>query len=107
MTEPIGTAALRSAADRVITLWGECCSNAMRRIADMEYRKAANPEAVRALCDEIDRLRELLAEFVDDETCDFDHHGNCQTHMSVGAVGGVCANEVANRLLGNTEGSTE
>jgi hypothetical protein len=29
---------------------------------------------------EVEQLRALLAEFVDDEPCEFDHHGGCQTH---------------------------
>ena len=29
---------------------------------------------------EIERLRGLLGEIVDDEDCQYDHHGYCQTH---------------------------
>lgn len=33
-----------------------------------------------ALRDQLGTARELLAEFVDDEECVYDHHGYCQTH---------------------------
>lgn len=39
----------------------------------------------------------VLAHFVDDEPCQFDHHGACQAH---GVSGPPCRNAMARQLLG-------
>lgn len=43
---------------------------------------------------------ELLAEYVDDDECRYDHHGHCQTHGSTDARLG-CHNSRALDLLGH------
>jgi len=49
-----------------------------------------------------DEFREALANLVDDDPCaDYDHHGDCQTHMA--SIRGVCAHARAKKLLGRTE----
>lgn len=42
-------------------------------------------------------LRALLTAYVDDETCHYDHHGDCQTHLAMHE--GRCANAAAKELL--------
>lgn len=44
--------------------------------------------------------RKLLREFVDDDPCEFDHHGGCQTHgFYEPSPGERCPNALAKELL--------
>lgn len=48
----------------------------------------------------VEGLLELLECFVDDDGCDFDHHGGCQTHGFLSLEPGeMCPNEQARRLI--------
>lgn len=57
--------------------------------------KLSNPEK------EIEGLREIMFDLIDNEECVYDHHGYCQTH-NLGE--NPCANERANKALNNREG---
>lgn len=46
-----------------------------------------------------ERALYLLAAFVDEETCSFDHHGSCQTHWCQEVDGGRCGNAQAREFL--------
>jgi hypothetical protein len=46
---------------------------------------------------QIEALRELLAKLVDEDPCQFDHHGYCQAH---GLDAPPCPHQVAKVLLG-------
>lgn len=43
------------------------------------------------------KASEIIEQFVDDETCDYDHHGYCQTHGWMDES--KCINQVANDYL--------
>jgi len=46
----------------------------------------------------------LLECFVDEDDCDFDHHGGCQTHGYLSLEPGeICPNEQARRLIKSAE----
>lgn len=55
--------------------------------------------------DLVEQLRDLLAEFVDDEPCRLDHHGHCQEHMDFGP--GECRQKRAKALLSRFESEWE
>lgn len=54
------------------------------------------------LVNHIEQLREALTNLIDDDPCtDYDHHGQCQTHMAT--IRGVCAHARAKELLGRAD----
>ena len=52
-----------------------------------------------------DSLLESLREFIDDEECDFDHHGYCQTHSSFEE--GPCIMVRAREAIAKAEGEDQ
>jgi hypothetical protein len=68
---------------------------------DSDMILSAALTAAEVLLAEVHRLRETLAEFVDDEPCILDHHGYCQNHN----LTKPCAVEAARRLLAAQPGT--
>lgn len=70
-------------------------------LRDTEYSTVLPPNIGKARITELEaenkRLREALEWFADDEYCQFDRNGNCQTHSDFS--GGVCKNAIAKELL--------
>ena len=50
--------------------------------------------------DEVEGLRTVLGNFVDDEPCRLDHHGGCQAHGFTELDGFECPMSAARRALG-------
>lgn len=78
--------------DELATFWMQCAINTARKRGwiKLEY-------------DYFIYILQTLDELVDDEVCEYDHHGNCQCHGWINKEPGykpICMNEKGKAILG-------
>ncbi|TDP29881.1 hypothetical protein [Nocardia ignorata] len=73
----------------------------------LEYSTYPDTDETHALVNELARLRELVAMFIDGEDCWFDHAGDCQAHGMTLEPGELCPNAEVLQLLAAWEGDAD
>ncbi len=74
----------------------------------LERADYPDSDETHALVSELAQLRQLVADFVDRDRCEFDHHGGCQAHGYLYLEPGeLCPHTEAKQLLAAWEGNSE